>query len=84
MAGSPTSRMAHGWNCCGRASASTRWKPAGLETPVEHFTEWLAEWGRDVRRKQRGLLLLTAHRAMGLEFDHVVVLDGGWKPCWQG
>ena len=34
--------------------------------------------GRDVRRRQQGLLLLTAHRAKGLEFDHVVVLDGGW------
>ncbi len=40
--------------------------------------EWLAEWGREVRRHQRGLLLLTAHRAKGLEFDHVVVLDGDW------
>ena len=51
----------------------------GGETPVEHFIEWLAEWGREVRRRQRGLLLLTAHRAKGLEFDHVVVLDGGWN-----
>ncbi len=50
----------------------------GGETPVDHFIEWLAEWGRDVRRRQRGLLLLTAHRAKGLEFDHVAVLDGGW------
>ena len=50
----------------------------GAEVPVDHFIEWLAEWGRDVRRRQRGLLLLTAHRAKGLEFDHVVVLDGGW------
>jgi len=40
--------------------------------------EWLAEWARDVRRRQSGLLLLTAHRAKGLEFDDVVVLDGGW------
>ena len=48
------------------------------ETTVNHFVEWLAEWGRDIRRRQRGLLLLTAHRAKGLEFDHVVVLDGGW------
>ena len=48
------------------------------EVPVDHFVEWLAEWGREVRRRQRGLLLLTAHRAKGLEFDHVVVLDGGW------
>lgn len=50
----------------------------GSETPANHFIEWLAEWARDVRRRQRGLLLLTAHRAKGLEFDHVVVLDGGW------
>ena len=50
----------------------------GGETPVDHFIEWLAEWGRDIRRRQRGLLLLTAHRAKGLEFDHVAVMDGGW------
>ena len=51
----------------------------GAETPVDHLLEWLAEWGRDVRRRQQGLLLLTAHRAKGLEFDHVLVLDGGWR-----
>ncbi len=51
---------------------------SGAETPANHFVEWLAEWAREVRRRQRGLLLLTAHRAKGLEFDHVVVLDGGW------
>lgn len=50
------------------------------ELPREHFIEWLAEWGREARRRQSGLLLLTAHRAKGLEFDHVAVLDGGWKP----
>ena len=50
----------------------------GAEVPVDHVIEWLAEWGRDVRRRQRGLLLSTAHRAKGLEFDHVAVLDGGW------
>ena len=48
------------------------------EVPAVSFVEWLAEWCRDARRRQRGLLLLTAHRAKGLEFDHVVVLDGGW------
>ena len=50
----------------------------GEETPTARFIEWLAEWGREVRRRQRGLLLVTAHGAKGLEFDHVVVLDGGW------
>ncbi len=56
----------------------------GTETPLDHFIEWLAEWGRDVRRRQRGLLLLSAHRAKGLEFDHVVVLDGGWNSVGRG
>ena len=50
----------------------------GAETTVDHFVEWLAEWGREVRRRQRGLMLTTAHSAKGLEFDHVVVLDGDW------
>ena len=49
------------------------------ELPTEHFIEWLAEWGREARRRQTGLMLLTAHRAKGLEFDHVAVLDGGWN-----
>ncbi len=56
----------------------------GGETPVDHFIEWLAEWGRDIRRRQLGLLLLTAHRAKGLEFDHVAVLDGGWDRVGRG
>ena len=50
----------------------------GGEAPVDHVVEWLAEWGWEIRRRQRGLLLLTGHRAKGLEFDHVAVLDGGW------
>ena len=56
----------------------------GLDTTVEHFIEWLAEWGRELRRRQRGILLLTAHRAKGLEFDHVVVLDGNWDRIGRG
>ena len=56
----------------------------GGETPVDHFIEWLAEWGRDIRRRQHGLLLLTGHRAKGLEFDHVAVLDGGWDRVGSG
>ena len=60
--------------CCARQSKNTSWR-----TAVDRLLEWLAEWGWDVRRRQQGLLLLTAHRAKGLEFDHVVVLDGGWQ-----
>ena len=56
----------------------------GAETPVDRFIEWLAEWGRDIRRRQRGLLLVTAHGAKGLEFDHVAVLDGGWDRVGRG
>ena len=53
------------------------------DIPVDSLIEWLAEWGRDARRRQQGLLLSTAHRAKGLEFDHVIVLDGGWDRIGQ-
>ena len=66
------------------AMAEYALETGGSETPVEAFIEWLAEWGREVRRRQRGLLLLTAHRAKGLEFDHVVVLDGSWDRIGNG
>ncbi len=50
----------------------------GVEQPLGHFRNWLFEWGMDARRQQTGLLLLTAHGAKGLEFDHVAILDGNW------
>ena len=56
----------------------------GAEMPVDQVIEWLAEWGRQIRRRQQGLLLVTAHGAKGLEFDHVVVLDGGWERAGCG
>ena len=54
------------------------------ETSVARVIEWLAEWGQDIRRRQRGLLMVTAHGAKGLEFDHAVVLDGGWNRAAPG
>ena len=48
------------------------------EFSLPGFLDWLAEWGRASRNDQHGVMLLTAHRAKGLEFDHVVVLDGEW------
>ena len=48
------------------------------EADRKDVIEWLAEWGRDARKRQTGLLLLSAHRAKGLEFDDVVILDGDW------
>ena len=51
---------------------------ASKAMPVPDMVEWFAEWARDTRGEQRALLLLTAHRAKGLEFDDVVILDGGW------
>ena len=62
-----------------QAIGEYRLEAGSAETAVENFTEWLAEWGRDFRRRQTGLLLLTAHRAKGLEFDHVIILDGQWR-----
>ena len=46
--------------------------------PRNEAVEWIAEWSRDARKGQTGLLLMSAHRAKGLEFNDVVVLDGGW------
>ena len=66
------------------AVAEYEMETGGTETTLDYFTEWLAEWGREFRRRQRGLLLTTAHRAKGLEFDHVVVLDGAWDRIGKG
>ncbi len=46
--------------------------------PISFVRNWLGEWSRNIRRRQRGLLLTSAHRAKGLEFDHAVILDGQW------
>ncbi len=67
------------WALLGEALAAYALETSGAELPNEHFIEWLAEWGREIRRKQSGVLLLSAHRAKGLEFDHVAILDGGWE-----
>lgn len=52
--------------------------------PAPDAIDGLAEWARDVRSALRGLLLLTAHRSKGLEFDHVVILNCGWKALSKG
>jgi ATP-dependent DNA helicase RecQ len=67
------------WELLREAVGEYQLETGGAELPVAHFVEWLAEWGREVRRRQKGLMLLTAHRAKGLEFEHVAVLDGGWE-----
>ena len=67
------------WNeLLGEALEEYGLETSGVDVPVDSFVEWLAEWSRDVRRRQRGVMLTTAHRAKGLEFDHVFVLDGAW------
>ncbi|MDE0600601.1 MAG: RecQ family ATP-dependent DNA helicase [bacterium] len=71
---------ANTWNqLLQEAAAQYKMETGDSETPSDYFIEWLAEWGHDFRRQQRGLLLTTAHRAKGLEFDHVFVLDGSWE-----
>ncbi len=67
------------WVLLREALAEYALESGGAALPGAHFIEWLAEWGREIRRRQTGLMLLTAHKAKGLEFDHVVVLDGGWS-----
>lgn len=58
----------------------------GCERVVADLVESLYEFGAGARtagarRAHAPLLLMTAHRAKGLEFPHVLVLDGGG---WQG
>lgn len=42
------------------------------------IVDWFGDWSHNLRGEQRGLLLVTAHSAKGLEFDHVAILNGGW------
>lgn len=72
------------WSLLSEAVEEYAVETGEAELPRDHFLNWLAEWGREVRRRQTGLMLLTAHRAKGLEFAHVVVLDGGWDQSSKG
>jgi ATP-dependent DNA helicase RecQ len=71
------------WSLLLEAVEAYSMETKGAELPISHFREWLAEWGREFRRRQSGLLLMTAHRAKGLEFEHVAVLDGAWNSSNQ-
>ncbi len=74
-------RATDGWSTSlEEAIAAFAEETQGAEVSLAYFRDWLAEWGRASRRRQNGLLLLSAHRAKGLEFDHVFVLDGEWQP----
>lgn len=58
----------------------------GRELVVDDLIEALYEFGAIGKptadaRPNAPLVLMTAHRAKGLEFDHVLILDGGG---WQG
>lgn len=42
--------------------------------------DWLYDYARELRQQpSTGLYLGTVHSAKGLEFRHVVLLDGGWR-----
>jgi ATP-dependent DNA helicase RecQ len=47
---------------------------------AQTLIDWLYDYFRELRQQPRnGLYLGTIHSAKGLEFRHVVVLDGGWS-----
>lgn len=57
------------------------------EQPAEALTDFIHTALAEERREQRfghGLLLSTVHGAKGLEYDHVVILGGGWQPRDRG
>jgi ATP-dependent DNA helicase RecQ len=66
------------WTLLTEAVTQYQLETENAELPTQHFREWLAEWGREIRRRPVGMSLLTAHRAKGLELDHVVVLSADW------
>lgn len=53
---------------------------AEVPTPLvrEFFVEAISERRRH-HRTGDGVILVTAHKAKGLEFPHVFVVDGGWR-----
>ena len=51
---------------------------------ANYVKNWVGEWSHEIRRRQTGLLLTTAHSAKGLEFDHVAILDGRWNETSAG
>ena len=48
------------------------------EQPLDFFIEWLVTGAATFAIGKTGLLLLSAHRAKGLEFEHIAVIDGDW------
>ncbi len=67
------------WELLREAAEQYVLEVGAAEVPVPHLKGWLTEFGREIRRRQTGLMLLSAHRAKGLEFSHVAVLDGSWE-----
>ncbi len=49
------------------------------EISAKEALSWIGEWGREYGIAGKGLTLVTAHSAKGLEFDNVVVLDDAWQ-----
>lgn len=49
------------------------------------IVDWLYDYAREMRQQAKnGLYLGTVHSAKGLEFRHVVLLDGGWSVQSEG
>jgi len=53
------------------------------EVPITLVRDFFVEAIAERRRHHRtgdGVVLVTAHKAKGLEFPHVIIADGGWRP----
>ncbi|PRA49481.1 helicase [Pseudomonas sp. MYb115] len=84
---------AQAWTFMSQRQLSPDWHDL-LQTAFEQLTaefgqcplvartlvDWLYDYFRELRQQPRkGLYLGTVHSAKGLEFRHVVLLDGGWS-----
>lgn len=60
--------------------ANFRGEFGATEVQNQIIVDWLYDYFREVRqRPSPGLFLGTTHSAKGLEFKHVVLLDGDWR-----
>ncbi|MDV6921243.1 RecQ family ATP-dependent DNA helicase, partial [Pseudomonas aeruginosa] len=65
--------------------SESAWNPqlaelGDCELGSQAVVDWLYDYARELRQQPaQGLYLGTVHSAKGLEFRHVVLLDGGWS-----
>ena len=77
-------RRGRGMICSLRLWGITGWRQTTKSFRRRPFGNGWPSGPGTIGRRQHGLLLTSAHRAKGLEFDHVAILDGNWQTVSRG